>query len=203
MGFSVLTVFSGVSAIKYHENVDVVIMETSLPDVDGFQLCQRIRARSLVPIIIHSIQSTEMDRVLGLKLGADDYVTKPCGTWELAARVESVVRRTRSAQAENTRGMLRQQVVRVGPLSVDLNQRRVEVEGREVLLTCKEFDLLRVLLERPGDVVNRTEIMHQVWGHDGEGDTRTLGVHMVSLRRKIAVPSFIKTVRGVGYRVVA
>lgn len=203
VGFSVRAVSSGISAIECYEEVDAIIMEARLPDIDGFQVCQRIRSRSHVPIIIHSVQSTEMDRVLGLKLGADDYVTKPCGTWELAARVESVVRRARGPEVAGTRGAVERHVVKVGPLSVDINQRRVEINGKEVLLTYKEFELLTVLIERPGDVVHRTEIMQRVWGYDGEGDTRTLGVHMVALRRKLAVPSLIRTVRGVGYRILA
>lgn len=198
VGLHALVAFSGASAMEYHGSVDAVILDTVLPDVDGFELCQRMRSLSPVPIIIHSCRSTERDRVMGLKLGADDYVTKPCGTWELAARIESVVRRSQ-VPSETER---RRKIVKFGPLSVDPNQYRVEADGKEVPLTNKEFDMLMVLLSRPGDVIRRTEIMRRVWGHDGTGDTRTLGVHMVSLRRKLAIPSLIATVRGVGYRIV-
>lgn len=201
-GFDVRAAATGTGALARHREADVVLLEVSLPDLDGFQVCQRIRSRSSVPIIFHSVKATERDRVLGLKLGADDYVVKPCGTWELAARVEAVLRRARVAEVRIPR-QDRGGVAVVGPLRVDLNQRQVEVGGRKVPLTYKEFELLRVLIERPGHVVSRAEIMHKVWGYTPESDTRTLGVHMVSLRRKLALPSLIETVRGVGYRITS
>lgn len=148
-GFDVRAAATGAGALARHREADVVLLEVSLPDLDGFQVCQRIRSRSSVPIIFHSVKATERDRVLGLKLGADDYVVKPCGTWELAARVEAVLRRARVAEVRIPR-QDRGGVAVVGPLRVDLNQRQVEVGGRKVPLTYKEFELLRVLIERPG-----------------------------------------------------
>lgn len=196
-GLDVLTVNRGYAALAHVDAVDVVLLDLGLPDIDGFEVCRRIRASSFVPIVIVSGRVDEFDRVLALKMGADDYVVKPYWLRELTARIEAVLRRTRggwtAAGAETAR--------QVGALRIDAGRRRVLVDGREVTLTRKEFGLLALLTSDPGRIFTREAIMNEVWGHDGAGDTRTLGVHMASLRKKLGVGDFIETVRGVGFRV--
>jgi DNA-binding response OmpR family regulator len=200
-GIEAITVHTGRAALDHYAGVDVVLLDLRLPDFDGFELCRRIRTDSAVPIIIVSGCSSEFDRVLGLRLGADDYVVKPCGLRELIARVQAVARRWNFSRSEAAAAPARE-LRTTGPVEVDLIQRQVTVHGRRVILTRKEFDLLVFLSAHPGRVFSREEIMREVWGYDGAGDTRTLGVHMTALRKKLAVPDFIETVRGVGFRVV-
>ncbi|MBZ3906383.1 response regulator transcription factor [Streptomyces griseiscabiei] len=182
------------TALERYADVDAVLLDVGLPDGNGMDVCRTIRASSSVPIIMVSGRDDEFDRVLGLRMGADDYVVKPCGLRELVARIEAVVRRAvgwaRSSGGSRV----------VGPLSIDLKQRRAFMEGAELLFTRKEFDLLVLLTGEPGKVFDRETIMRHVWGQPSVGDTRTLGVHMVSLRRKLGAPELIQTVRGVGFR---
>ncbi|MFF4412762.1 response regulator transcription factor [Streptosporangium sp. NPDC001559] len=200
-GMDILAVDGGQAALEHFGKVDVVLLDLKLPDIDGFEVCQRIRAISSVPIIIVSGRSDEFDRVLGLKMGADDYVMKPYLLRELTARIEAVVRRTKSAWHVNVLGN-GDSVREFGVLKLDLRLRQVLVNGREVVLPRKEFELLALLASEPGRAFTREQIMTKVWGHDGAGDTRTLGVHMVGLRKKLGVPGLIETVRGVGFRLV-
>jgi two-component system, OmpR family, response regulator RegX3 len=195
-GFQAVTARDGRSALDRYSDVDVVLLDLGLPDRDGFDVCRAIRADSNVPIIMVSGRSDEFDRVLGLKLGADDYVVKPVWLRELAARIEAVVRRTTGARERPRAGDLPE----IGPLRIDPHGRRVTVHGREVSLTRKEFDLLALLAAEPDRVLGRAAIMRAVWGHDGAGDTRTLGVHIASLRKKLGLPRLVETVRGVGFR---
>ncbi|MCX4238793.1 response regulator transcription factor [Streptomyces sp. NPDC020707] len=182
------------TALERYADVDAVLLDVGLPDGNGMDVCRTIRASSSVPIIMVSGRDDEFDRVLGLRMGADDYVVKPCGLRELVARIEAVVRRAvgwaRSSGGSRV----------VGPLSIDLKQRRAFMDGVELPFTRKEFDLLVLLTGEPGKVFDREAIMRHVWGHPSVGDTRTLGVHMVSLRRKLGAPELIQTVRGVGFR---
>ncbi|MFJ8940480.1 response regulator transcription factor [Streptomyces sp. FR-108] len=182
------------TALERYADVDAVLLDVGLPDGNGMDVCRTIRASSSVPIIMVSGRDDEFDRVLGLRMGADDYVVKPCGLRELVARIEAVVRRAvgwaRSSGGSRV----------VGPLSIDLKQRRAFMDGVELPFTRKEFDLLVLLTGEPGKVFDRETIMRHVWGHPSVGDTRTLGVHMVSLRRKLGAPELIQTVRGVGFR---
>ncbi|MFD9389513.1 response regulator transcription factor [Streptomyces sp. NPDC060000] len=186
------------TALERYAEVDAILLDVGLPDGNGMDVCRTIRAASDVPIIMVSGRDDEFDRVLGLRMGADDYVVKPCGLRELIARIEAVVRRAVGGWARLGGGGARV----VGPLTIDLRQRRTFVDGREIAFTRKEFDLLVLLTGEPGKVFDREAIMRHVWGHPSVGDTRTLGVHMVSLRRKLGAPELIQTVRGVGFRFV-
>ena len=170
---------------------DVVLLDLGLPDIEGFDLCRRIRRASPVPIIVVTARGDEVDRVVGLELGADDYVVKPFGFRELVARIRAVTRRAAGhAGADEARE----------GLVVDVRTRRVTVHGREVALTPKEFDLLALLAEDAGAVRTRTDILDAVWEPNWYGPTKTLDVHVASIRRKLGDPTLIETVRGVGYR---
>lgn len=194
-GFDTVTAENGRSALQLFAAVDIVLLDLGLPDIDGLEVCRSIRAVSGVPIIMITGRSDEFDRVLGLKMGADDYVVKPCRMRELAARMEAVVRRARWPQQRVEKFVL-------GPVRLDLHGRRVAVADRGVALTRREFDLLTLLASEPGRTFTREHIMTEVWGHNGAGDTRTLGVHVAGLRKKLGLPDFIETVRGVGFRLV-
>jgi two-component system, OmpR family, response regulator RegX3 len=201
-GLEVVRVSTGAGALAAHEP-DVVLLDLGLPDVDGIDVCRALRARSDVPIIVVTARSDELDRVLGLELGADDYVVKPFGLRELVARIRAVTRRSRPrgwppAEADADDG-----AQRLGPLEIDRRARRVHVRGSEVSLTPKEFDLLALLATEPGAVFQRRRILEQVWDPHWYGPTKTLDVHVASLRRKLAVDSCIETVRGVGFRLIA
>jgi two-component system, OmpR family, response regulator RegX3 len=173
---------------------DVVLLDLGLPDIDGFELCREVRARYDVPIIVVTARGDEIDRVVGLELGADDYVVKPFGLRELVARIRAVTRRaTMRSEAPADHEVS-------GGLVVDRRTRRVTLDGEEVTLTPKEFDLLALLAEDPGAVCSRQEIIDQVWDPHWYGPTKTLDVHIGSLRRKLGDPRWIETVRGVGYR---
>lgn len=197
-GLDTVAVDCGRAALDHCSVVDVVLLDLMLPDLGGFEVCQLIRNISSVPIIIISGRNDEFDRVLGLKMGADDYVVKPYRLRELTARIEAVVRRSRGA----LRPVAVDSVKDFGALRVDLHRRRVVVNGKEVVLTRKEFDLLALLASEAGRTVTRKHIMKEVWGYDSAGDTRTLGVHMVGLRKKLGTSCLIETVRGVGFRLV-
>jgi DNA-binding response OmpR family regulator len=192
---------------------DVVLLDLGLPDRDGFDVCRELRARSDVPIIVVTARSEEVDRVVGLELGADDYIVKPFGLRELVARIRAVVRRRTPAAADdaahangNGNGTAHAQhapVVEVGALSVDRRTRRVTVDGDVVALTPKEFDLLAFLADDAGAVRPRQELLENVWDPHWYGPTKTLDVHVASLRKKLGDPGWIETVRGVGFRLRA
>jgi two-component system response regulator RegX3 len=196
-GFSVEHRATGAGALaSFHDDepADVVLLDLGLPDVDGFDLCRELRAGSDVPIIVVTARGDEVDRVVGLELGADDYVVKPFGLRELVARIRAVVRRAvpRIDDGRDRSG-----------LNVDGRTRRVTLDGAEVALTPKEFDLLALLAEDPGAVCSRQRILDEVWDPHWYGPTKTLDVHIASVRRKLGDPSWIETVRGVGYRLRA
>ena len=172
---------------------DVVLLDLRLPDMDGFEVCKQIRAEHDVPIIVVTARGEEVDRVLGLELGADDYVVKPFGFRELLARIRAVTRRV---QPRGTTGA----VVELGPLVVDRRTRRVTVDDEPVVLTPKEFDVLALLAEDPDAVWSRTRILEEVWDPHWYGPTKTLDVHVATLRKKLGHPDWIETVRGVGFR---
>jgi DNA-binding response OmpR family regulator len=175
---------------------DLVLLDLGLPDMDGIDVCRRLRASSTVPIIVITARADEVDRVLGLELGADDYVVKPFGFRELVARIRAVSRR---AQASGEHGG----VQRLGSMELDRRERRVRVAGRGLVLTAKEFDLLALLAEDPGAVLARERILEHVWDQHWFGPTKTLDVHVAALRRKLGDPGWIETVRGVGFRLMA
>jgi len=172
---------------------DVVLLDLRLPDMDGFEVCKQIRAEHDVPIIVVTARGEEVDRVLGLELGADDYVVKPFGFRELLARIRAVTRRVQPRAATGS-------VVELGPLVVDRRTRRVTVDDEPVVLTPKEFDVLSLLAEDPDAVWSRTRILEEVWDPHWYGPTKTLDVHVATLRKKLGHPDWIETVRGVGFR---
>jgi len=191
-GFDVERVATGVDALDAGEP-DVVLLDVGLPDIDGFALCRELRGRSDVPIIMVTAKGEEIDRVVGLEVGADDYSVKPFGFRELIARIKAVTRRQHGGPGPRA--------VELGRLVVDARSRRVTLEGREVMLTPKEFDLLALLTSDPGAVVPRTKILEQVWQTNWFGSSKTVDVHVAALRRKLGDPGWIETVRGVGFRV--
>ncbi len=191
-GLEVVRVSTGAAALAA-EPVELVLLDLGLPDLDGLEVCRQLRARSSVPVIVITARGEELDRVLGLELGADDYVVKPFGFRELMARIRAVTRRTGAAAPMASR-------VQVGALEVDLRARRVLVSGVEVELTRKEFDLLALLVSDPGALRTRQEILETVWDAHWYGPTKTLDVHVAALRKKLGDPALIETVRGVGFR---
>ena len=191
-GFTVSRVATGAAALEA-DGAQVVLLDLGLPDLDGYEVCRRLRARSDVPILVISARGDEVDRVVGLELGADDYLVKPFGFRELVARVRAVTRRTLSV----VDGARPQQI---GSLEIDRRRRRVRVDDEEVALTRKEFDLLACLADEPGTVFTRERLLSEVWDPHWYGPTRTLDVHVASLRKKLGDPRWVETVRGVGFR---
>ena len=183
---------------------DVVLLDLGLPDRDGFDVCRELRARSDVPIIVVTARSDEVDRVVGLELGADDYIVKPFGFRELVARIRAVARR-RVLRPDPDGSVVERHTATtdVGELVIDRRTRRVVVRDVEVPLTPKEFDLLAFLAEDPGAVRSRQELLEEVWDPHWYGPTKTLDVHVASLRKKLGDPHWIETVRGVGFRLSA
>mgnify|MGYP000032237654 FL=1 len=173
---------------------DVVLLDIGLPDFDGFEVCRRIRQKSQVPVIMLTARDEEIDRVFGLEIGADDYVTKPFGLRELIARIRAVSRRHAVIDAPAA------EVLEIGSLKMDLSTRRVYMSGEELELTTKEFDLLAYLAQHPGIVHRRTDIMESVWDSNWFGPTKTLDAHVAAVRKKLGNSDWIEAVRGVGFR---
>src|SRR5690242_10797036 len=195
-GFVVSVARTGAEALAAGET-DIVLLDLRLPDIDGLDVCRALRARSDVPIIVVTARGEESDRVVGLELGADDYVVKPFGLRELIARIRAVSRRT-SARSANGDGPLH-----VGDLTVDVRARRALLGGRDLELTPKEFDLLTALAADPGAAISRRRLLEEVWETSWYGSAKTIDVHVASLRRKLGDPGLIETVRGVGFRLRA
>ena len=194
-GFEVTRVATGQAALDAPP-VDLVLLDVRLPDIDGFTVCRELRARSDVPIIMVTAKGEEIDRVVGLELGADDYVVKPFGLRELVARIRAVSRRTSGRAAER-------ETLVAGELEVDVPARRATLGGRELQLTLKEFDLLALLASEPGVVVDRQRILREVWDTTWYGSSKTVDVHVAALRKKLGDPTLIETVRGIGLRLRA
>ena len=184
----------GLQALEHHD-VRLAILDLQLPDTDGFDVCRAIRSCSRLPVVMLTARDEEVDRVTGLELGADDYVTKPFSPRELVARVHAVLRRAEPDSDHET--------LLAGDVVLDRRSRTAVVEGRDVELTTREFDLVWHLAERPGVVVSRERILERVWGLSFPGGTRTVDVHVGQLRRKLERPMLIRTVRGSGYKLVA
>ncbi len=198
-GFSVTHVATGREAIAADPG-DLVLLDLGLPDMDGIDVCRRLRERSAVPIIVVTARGDEVDRVVGLEVGADDYVVKPFGKRELVARIRAVLRRTGGATSStDDHGAAADRSV-VGRLVVDRRAHRVLIDDAEIALTPTEFDLLELLSRDAGAVVRRSEILDEVWDGEWYGPTRTIDVHVAALRRKLGEPGWIETVRGVGFR---
>jgi len=181
----------GVQAVAEHRP-RLVVLDVGLPDIDGLEVCRRLRATSTIPVIFLTARDSEVDRVLGLEMGADDYVTKPFSPAELVARVKAVLRRTEGPAAA--------EIVQVGGATIDIGRREVRVRDEVVAFTAKEFELLRFLAERPGLALSRQQILDGVWGYDWYGDARTVDVHLAQVRKKLDGAVRIDTVRGTGYR---
>ena len=200
-GYEVTVAVDGAQALEAAraERPDLILLDVMLPGVDGMEVCRQIRTWSAVPIIMLTAKTGEVDKVVGLEVGADDYVTKPFSSRELVARIKANLRRAQM-QAQQAQG----ERLAAGDVVLDVGTRRVAVRDREVNLSPKEFDLLRVLLSHPGRVLGRDFLLNEVWGQDFFGDTRTLDVHIRWLREKIeqdpSRPEYIQTVHGVGYR---
>lgn len=200
-GFQVVTAASGAQGLATVRagNLDLVVLDLGLPDMDGRDVCRQIRASSRVPIVMLTGRASEMDKVVGLELGADDYITKPFGKHEFLARVRAVLRRVQGFGDETSPERLT-----VGPVEVSLSEHRVWVAGREVQLTHTEFDLLVYLMQHAGRAVTREVLLDKVWGIKAAIDTRTVDNHVARLRKKLDGPvdghRVIETVAAVGYR---
>jgi DNA-binding response OmpR family regulator len=174
---------------------DIILLDLGLPDMDGTDVCKTIRLTSAVPIIVVSARDDEIDRVVALEMGADDYVVKPFGMRELVARIRAVTRRTGAVETDAPAPERA-----FGPLSIDLRAQRVVLSGEEIYLTPKEFQLLAYLSEDPGAVFRRAEILHDIWDTNWYGTTKTLDAHIAAIRKKLGNPGWIESVRGVGFR---
>jgi DNA-binding response OmpR family regulator len=193
-GFTIVRARSGEEALMELERnpVRVVVLDIGLPDIDGFDVCSRIRQHSRVPVVMLTARDEEPDRITGLELGADDYVTKPFSPRELLARVKAVLRRTEA--------WLDEPELSLADVVVRRDAREATVAGVPVELTTKEFDLLTILLGNPDRVLTRELLLDRVWGLAFPGGTRTVDMHVASLRRKLGRPELIRTVRGAGYK---
>ena len=196
-GYRIVWVRSGEDALVELERhpVKMVLLDIGLPGMDGFDACRAIRGRSQVPILMLTARDEEPDRVVGLEVGADDYLTKPFSPRELVARMKAIFRRT-EPQERHDRFSL-------GDVVLDRESHDVTVDGRPIELTAKEFDLLTYFVESPGVVHSRDRLLDRVWGMSYPGGTRTVDVHVGQLRRKLGRPELIRTVRGAGYKAVA
>ena len=215
-GYAVVTAADGVSALEaaQREKPDLIILDLMLPEMDGLEVCRQLRRESntsTTPIMMLTAKGEEIDKVVGLEVGADDYVTKPFGRRELLARVRALLRRTDYATPNEERAMKDTSVevprpnreLAAGPLRIDLAGRRVYCRGQVLELQPKQFELLTYLVRNRGTVLTRDQLLHNVWGYDYAGDTRTVDVHIRWLREKLEEdppnPRLIQTVRGVGY----
>jgi two-component system response regulator RegX3 len=200
-GFSVLTAATGTEALKKFEQggIDLILLDLMIPEISGTEVCRQIRAKSKVPIIMLTAKDSEVDKVVGLEIGADDYVTKPYSARELVARINAVLRRNGTEAASNESGVITVQGIRM-----DIDRHQVSVNGIPVSLPLKEFELLEFLMRNAGRVLTRIQLIDRVWGSDYVGDTKTLDVHIKRIRAKIEIdpanPKIIQTVRGLGYK---
>jgi DNA-binding response OmpR family regulator len=200
-GFDVSCASDGGSAVERIKQVNpsLVVLDLMLPGMSGFDVCKQVRQASDVPIIMLTARDEDIDKILGLELGADDYLTKPFNPRELVARVKAILRRA-DGSSKPAAGA---SVIRVGALSIDKQRREVKVDGTEINLRTKEFDLLATLAENAGIVLTREQLLDRVWGYNFYGETRTVDVHVQHVRAKIAGSGLsIVTVRGVGYKLV-
>ncbi|MGC4890356.1 response regulator [Micromonospora sp. NBC_01392] len=200
-GFEVSVAATGTSALTEFDRTgaDIVLLDLMLPEMSGTEVCRQLRQRSHVPIIMVTARDSEIDKVVGLEIGADDYVTKPYSPRELVARIRAVLRRQSTEASESGAPTLA-----AGPVRMDIERHVVTVEGASVQLPLKEFELLELLLRNAGRVLTRGQLIDRVWGADYVGDTKTLDVHVKRLRSKIepepSAPRYIVTVRGLGYK---
>lgn len=200
-GYAVATAEDGTQALEKarHERPDLIVLDVMLPDLDGFEVCRELRKTANTPIIFLTARDDAIDRIVGLELGADDYLTKPFNPRELTARVKAILRRTNPAQVSSGNDR-----VEAGEMIIDLRRHEVVLRGEAVALTPKEFELLETLATNPGMAMSREMLLDRVWGNDYFGDARIVDVHISHLREKIEAdpgqPVYVKTVRGVGYK---
>ncbi len=200
-GFQVTTAATGTEALRKFDQggIDLVLLDLMIPEISGTEVCRQIRAKSRVPIIMLTAKDSEVDKVVGLEIGADDYVTKPYSSRELVARIRAVLRRNSGEGVDNEPG-----VMTVGAIRMDIDRHQVAVNGIPVSLPLKEFELLEFLMRNAGRVLTRMQLIDRVWGSDYVGDTKTLDVHIKRLRAKIetdpANPTLIQTVRSLSYK---
>ena len=200
-GMEVDCAYDGEEALKMAKegDYDIILLDVMLPKMDGFEVCQQVRDFSDVPIIMLTAKGDDMDKILGLDNGADDYITKPFNILEVKARIKAVMRRGRKSEEKLAVG----NILEKGGMKIDRKSRRVYIEGNEVNLTAKEFDLLELLATNPDKVYNRDELLNLVWGYEYPGDARTVDVHIRRLREKIeklpSSPKYVYTKWGVGY----
>mgnify|MGYP000196790057 CR=1 FL=1 len=205
-GFEVFVATDGAQALDMFDDVqpDIVLLDVMLPKISGIDVCRQLRKKTQIPIIMVTAKGAEIDTVVGLEVGADDYVTKPYRLRELVARMRAVLRRTESNGASSAAIVLTPGTVNVGTVTLDPEEHRVSVGGRELTLPLKEFELLHLLLANAGRVLPRETLIDRVWGNDYVGDTKTLDVHVKRLRGKIeddpTAPTRIVTIRGLGYK---
>ncbi len=205
-GFKVSVARDGAEALDMFDDVapDLVLLDVMLPKVSGIDVCRELRSRSSVPIIMVTAKGAEIDTVVGLEVGADDYVTKPYRLRELVARMRAVLRRRSADEGAPTLALVDDDVVEVGDVALDHQRHEVTIRGTDVRLPLKEFELLALLLENAGRVLTRDVLIDRVWGADYVGDTKTLDVHIKRLRSKVeedpAAPTRIVTIRGLGYK---
>jgi two-component system response regulator RegX3 len=199
-GFEVVVADTGTAAVVEFERqgADLILLDLMLPGLSGTEVCRQIRTKSQVPIIMLTAKDAEVDKVVGLELGADDYVTKPYSSRELVARIRAVLRR-HGEEDQATDGILS-----AGPVRIDVERHKVSINNEDVSFPLKEFELLEFLVRNSGRVLTRIQLIDRVWGSDYFGDTKTLDVHIKRLRSKIekdpAEPEFIQTIRGLGYK---
>jgi DNA-binding response OmpR family regulator len=195
-GYRVIWVRSGEEGLAELERhpIRIVILDIGLPGMDGFEVCRAIRGRSQVPILMLTARDEEADRVVGLEVGADDYLTKPFSPRELAARIKAILRRSEPQPGND--------LLELGDVMLNRGTHDVTIEGRPIELTAKEFDLLAFFLSNPGAVLSRDVLLDRVWGVEYPGGTRTVDVHVAQLRRKLGRPNLIRTLRGSGYKAV-
>ncbi|MEG0963662.1 MAG: response regulator transcription factor [Lachnospiraceae bacterium] len=200
-GMEVDCAYDGEEALKYAKTntYDMILLDIMLPKMDGFQVCQQIREFSQVPIVMLTAKGDDMDKILGLEYGADDYITKPFNILEVKARIKAIMRRTTQNQQKEENPT----VIENGDLKMDCESRRLFILGREINLTAKEFDLLELLVLNPNKVYSRESLLNLVWGYEYPGDVRTVDVHVRRLREKVEVnpsdPKYVHTKWGVGY----
>lgn len=205
-GFDVIFAPDGPTALELFANntVDIVLLDLMLPGMSGTDVCKQLRATSSVPVIMVTARDSEIDKVVGLELGADDYVTKPYSSRELIARIRAVLRRGHDVSAESHEEEFDEQILEGGRVRMDVERHIVMVDGEEVSMPLKEFDLLEYLLRNAGRVLTRGQLIDRIWGADYVGDTKTLDVHVKRLRSKIEAepsrPQHLVTVRGLGYK---
>jgi DNA-binding response OmpR family regulator len=209
-GHDVRAVQDGEAALAAarNEDPDLVVLDIMLPTIDGFDVCRQLRRTSAIPILILTAKDDEIDRVVGLEIGADDYLTKPFSMRELLARVKALLRRRELLESEIAQARRQPaESIQVGDLVIDLSAHRVLLDGQDISLKPREWDLLVFLARHPGQVLTSHQILENVWGYDFRGDARTVAVHVHGLREKLerepGSPRFIETVRGFGYRFAA